>query len=204
MKSDNNKNIKSSILCNIEVHAQNKGKYEYPCAAISAYTKKKLYYLPHAGAKTSMETPIHFYATSDEKIKDGDWYRLHKNGKVLILKNVNQHKIDFLKFAMLDKEDIPFKKIIATTNKSLGIHLLSEKFVYKFMDKWEKNTISLKYAVAIITDKGLQIKHIKDEKIFNANDVLKFLSDYESEYISKLYVSGKAPEQLEWFYSKIV
>lgn len=197
-------NVNPVMLCGVEMHAQNKSKYQYPCVALSQHTKKKLYYLPHPGAKTSTETPCHLYVVSDQDVRDGDWYRLTKSGKVFILKNTGQYKLDTSKYAMLEKEDIPYKKIIATTNESLGIFILTQKFVYRFMDKWEENSNSLEFVIAKITENGLEIKHIKDKKTFSVDEMLKLLGQFESDYISKVYISGKGPNRLEWLYSKII
>ena len=65
----------------------------------------------HVGENTTYATPQHLYITSDEEIKDNDWY-YWQNGDIA---GVNQKRGRFMSKAMIKR------KIVATTDKELRI-----------------------------------------------------------------------------------
>jgi hypothetical protein len=104
------------------------------------------------------ETYQHLYITSDEEIKEGDWY--YNNVRNEILQCVNKLELESLK-AFPNYA----KKIIATTDKSLLLPVISFKnwngktrnlpspsdgFIKKFIEKWNAGTPITKVLVEYI------------------------------------------------------
>lgn len=80
--------------------------------------------------------PLHLYLVSDREIKEGDWYmntlagRLHKSND-----------------AGPPPNDGYFKKVEATTDKSLGLPLIPQSFIEEFVQKQGKiDKVKIAYA----------------------------------------------------------
>ena len=78
----------------------------------------------------------HIYITSDEEIKDGDWYifPIHKNGFVIKLYNSVKH---FSKELCISLGNLKAKKIILTTDVDLikdGVQAIDDEFLEWFVN----------------------------------------------------------------------
>lgn len=73
----------------------------------------------------------HLYITSDEEIKEGDWYIYNEELLAQFKKEYNQS-------AVLVKKN---KKIIATTDPKLNLPKPTEGFIKKFVEKYNKGEV---------------------------------------------------------------
>lgn len=83
----------------------------------------------------------HLYVTSDEPVVKSDW-RYNTYSKLLIPSNTGIHG----GFSEFDK------KIIATTDKTLGINLLDEAFALDFRDYYNNNNFVTEAIVESVAD----------------------------------------------------
>lgn len=77
---------------------------------------------------------VHIYITSDEEIKEGDWYyckgaRTDAHGLVQATKRI-------IEIGVNDNEE--FKKVIATTDSSLDLPQPSKQFIQKYIEEYNK------------------------------------------------------------------
>ena len=87
---------------------------------------------------------VHIYITSDEEIKDGDYY--YDN----IVLQVRQWK----SFMIYNK--LQHKKIIATTDASLGLPQPSQQFIEKYIEEYNKGNV--------ITDVLVEYEYLLDDR----------------------------------------
>jgi hypothetical protein len=81
----------------------------------------------------------HLYITTDEEIKEGDWYYWS------VTNTIQKAIKDSL--GRLPKIEDGSKKIIATTDKSLGLASPSTSFIEKFVEEYNKGNIITKVIV---------------------------------------------------------
>lgn len=83
--------------------------------------------------------PQHLYITSDEEIKEGDWCYTGKNEVQQVLEISNKHG-----HLIFNKETLLFidcEKIIASTDKSLGLPEPSQGFIEKYVSEYNKGNV---------------------------------------------------------------
>lgn len=78
--------------------------------------------------------PQHLYITSDEEIEDGDWYLWYDGNKYSLRKYVNCKNLPG------NTSDSGFK-IIATTDTSLELPLISQQFIEKYIEEYNKGNV---------------------------------------------------------------
>lgn len=95
---------------------------------LSYLDDKGLIYFPQDEWNNKDLTKRHLYITSDEEIKEGDWFLSMFSNHILY--NVKSDNND-------DYPNVSgYKKIIATTNKSLGLPEPSIGFIKKFIERY--------------------------------------------------------------------
>lgn len=106
------------------------------------FNKPHLYYFSGGAVYHECQN---LYITSDEEIKEGDWiYNPYNNSTV---NHIHQQKGKFI--------DIADKKIIATTDTSLGLPQLPQQFLEKYIEEYNKGNrieeVMIEYETSQIT-----------------------------------------------------
>lgn len=86
----------------------------------------------HDLAKFDDATYQNLYFISDEEIKEGDWYYNHKEYYKGCYRRTPETD---------DKSYLDFKKIIATTDKSLNLPQPSQSFIEKYIEEYNKGNV---------------------------------------------------------------
>lgn len=105
----------------------------------------KLYHKNGVDYPFNLATFQHFYVISDEKIKQGDWY----------IDDCNQIRQSVTSNREYWAVRTNYKKIIATTNKDLGLPQLQQEFILQYVNDYNKgntiNKIEVEYEEVIIS-----------------------------------------------------
>jgi hypothetical protein len=159
----------------------------------------------HAWNGTGIRTDIcHLYITSDDKIKEGDWY-LTDNNKVLQCTKT----IFGLVYADNDhgRQIKHCRKIIATTDPSLGLPQPSESFIKAYIEAYNNGNViedilievykeedyeySYHYHIDLkLKDSNIIIRKVKDS--WNRDEVQQLLSDLSADLYHKRIGNGLA------------
>jgi hypothetical protein len=92
---------------------------------------KGLIYHTHTKPEYDKRTYQHLYILSDDEIKEGDWY---------IKELFNTLKYDWYK-VVTERFPNDYKKIIATTDKSLDLPQPSQSFIEKYVEEYNKGNV---------------------------------------------------------------
>lgn len=95
----------------------------------------------------------HLLILSDEEIKEGDW--VYSNKGTLNIQQVSQKTFH-------DKRNYGWKKIIATTDKSLGLPEPPQSFITKYVEEYNKGNV--------ITDVMVEYDDFTSNNGVNLND----------------------------------
>ena len=98
------------------------------------------------------------YITSDDEIKEGDWYMCWEtiNGVP------SKHEISNKTLNSFCKDAENYKKIVATTDKSLNLPSPSEQFIQKYIESYNKGNV--------ITEVTVEYEEYMKQGIFNKGD----------------------------------
>lgn len=141
--------------------------------------------------ENSIIKPKYLYITSDEEIKEDNYGLSALNEVVLIGK-------------LYDKS--LYKKIIATTDISLGLPLISQQFIEKYIEEYNKGNVITKvkveeecigyypvyigyidvYGIKVNPDNTINIKPIKDS--YNRKEVIKIIHSICGEMYKKCII----------------
>lgn len=131
----------------------------------------------------------HLYVISDEEIKEGDWFYYKHFGEDIIDKtNENTDLVN------LNNPDKYFKKIIASTDKSLELPQIPQQFIEQYIESYNKNNnidkVMVEYENGYIDnrpvskgilkvnpDNTINIK-LKQKDIYSKEEVIKILHDF--------------------------
>jgi len=133
MLATNEKAVENSLML-----SQNNSKHLTIVGNIDSY---QVEFIPKNGYGThwvSNFTHQHLYILSDEKIKVGDWYYNPTDNQ---FGQPHIEKCEFDHEAKACLEEPVCKKIIASTNKLLGLPELSQKFVELFVSEFKKGNV---------------------------------------------------------------
>lgn len=156
--------------------------------------------------------PQHLYITSDEKIKEGDWYYEKEHKRTLQCKTDTQSEI------INSWEDC--RKIIGTTDNNLfseediiphtSLPMIPQSFISEYCDKGGIETVMVEYKLMSIT-KGHHnfiheyelklssdntiIIHPLEEKMYSKEEVETLISDFYSAFCNS---TGLEQERDNW------
>ena len=148
---------------------------------LSYLNDKSIQYFPATIWSNSDLTKRHLYITSDEVIKEGDWFILNNCNPIqCVMKDFPQAK------------DV--KKIIATTDTSLGIALISKEFINYFIEQYNKGNVIKEVWVEfkVISNDLSPVLHYNSKKIINIKpikdswsreEVTQLLHKYENDML---------------------
>ena len=142
------------IKCNV-VMLSTQSKSIYKNAILKTYSNKFTHpsklILSNVNAQHGNTTPLeqqlwkgnlelqHLYITSDEEIKKNDWCY-----------NSKRKSIELGKYMIGTNEFIFCKKIIATTDTSLGLPQLPQQFIEKYIEEYNKGNVITKVMVEYV------------------------------------------------------
>ena len=78
----------------------------------------------------------HLYITSDDKMKEGDFYYCLQSNKIC-----KSNKQDIIVFKRTPEVLVAFKKIIATTDTSLNLPQPSQQFIEEYIEEYNKDNV---------------------------------------------------------------
>lgn len=152
----------------------------------------------------------HIHILSDEKIEDGDWC-INTNLKI---------SEPFIKDFKFDSNDVWYKKIIASTDKSLNLPEPSPTFINKFVDEynkgniiklvnveykfittnedWSKQPVQLDGYDKIKTDKNNFITITKIKDSWNKQEIIDIIMNFADEFVANTDTAYKKREINEW------
>lgn len=139
--------------------------------------------------KNSTISYFHLFITSDEEIKEGDWF-INEHGQFSIC---SKHLENWLK-----NNQSSLKKIIATTDTSLNLPQIPQQFIEKYIEEYNKGNVIDKVEVEynlieepgntpndrkydelilkVSPDNTINIKPIKDN--WSREEVIKILDKF--------------------------
>jgi hypothetical protein len=135
-----------------------------------------------------IKNPHHLYITSDDEIKEGDWFikMNHKGGKPTLYQ---ESKKAFMNSEWLNSSDVnDCFKIITTTDKSLGLPEPSPAFIQKYISDHNKGNIITEVMVEYLQYSDEELYKITELKVDSNNciTITKVKDSYSREEVKQL------------------